>query len=127
MDEEASLWTEAIKRDLLVTADHGEYMHPFGVQIAKHFIILNCSRGDSIMLFILVIMQATMSMMMSFHSGLILGQRTILLKSIMLNLQIILLQTYSQEMILCLSLSILFQILKISLLMIPQRCICQDL
>jgi hypothetical protein len=48
MDEEASLWTEAIKRDLLVTADHGEYMHPFGVQIAQHFIILNCLRGDSI-------------------------------------------------------------------------------
>lgn len=92
--QEASLLTEAIKRDLLVTADHGEYCILLGMRISNHFINL-IVRMVMVYIGFLVILQATMTMM-TFHSGLIPGQGTILLKLIMPNLQILLLQMYIQ-------------------------------
>lgn len=40
MVQEASLWTDAIKRDLLVTADQGNICILLEVKISNHFIIL---------------------------------------------------------------------------------------
>lgn len=51
MVKDASLWTEASKRDLLVTADHGEYMHPFGNEDCKSFCYSDCFHGDGICFF----------------------------------------------------------------------------